>query len=73
MNISRRTLLQGAGSLVRCTQGARPGRANRAAARVRERLAKAKITIGDSVNRLRVSPSVFNDQGDVDRLLAALA
>lgn len=42
------------------------------AARVRERLAKAKITIGDSVNRLRVSPSVFNDQGDVDRLLAAL-
>lgn len=42
------------------------------AGRVAARLAKAKITVGDSVNRLRVSPSVFNDQGDVDRLLEAL-
>jgi selenocysteine lyase/cysteine desulfurase len=43
------------------------------AARTAARLARAKITVGDSMNRLRVSPSVFNDQADVDRLLEALS
>jgi selenocysteine lyase/cysteine desulfurase len=42
-------------------------------ARVAAKLSKAKVTVGDSLNRLRISPSVFNDQRDVDRLLEALA
>ena len=42
-------------------------------ARVAARLSKANVTVGDSLNRLRISPSVFNEQGDVDRLLEALA
>lgn len=42
-------------------------------AAVAARLKKARITIGDSLNRLRVSPSVFNDQADIDRLLEALS
>jgi selenocysteine lyase/cysteine desulfurase len=41
--------------------------------RVAEKLRKANVTVGDSLNRLRVSPSVFNDQRDIDRLLEALA
>jgi selenocysteine lyase/cysteine desulfurase len=40
---------------------------------VAAKLRKANVTVGDSLNRLRVSPSVFNDQRDVDRLLAALS
>jgi selenocysteine lyase/cysteine desulfurase len=42
-------------------------------AAVAARMKKARITIGDSLNRLRVSPSVFNDQADIDRLLEALS
>jgi selenocysteine lyase/cysteine desulfurase len=42
-------------------------------AAVTARLRKAKITVGESLNRLRVSPSVFNDRRDVERLLDALA
>jgi selenocysteine lyase/cysteine desulfurase len=42
-------------------------------AAVAARMQKARITIGDSLNRLRVSPSVFNDQTDIDRLLEALS
>ena len=41
--------------------------------RVAARLRAANVTVGDSLNRLRISPSVFNDQRDVDRLLAALS
>ena len=37
------------------------------------RMKKARITIGDSLNRLRVSPSVYNEMADIDRLLEALA
>jgi selenocysteine lyase/cysteine desulfurase len=40
---------------------------------VAARLKKARITVGDSLRRLRVSPSVFNDQADIDRLLEALS
>jgi selenocysteine lyase/cysteine desulfurase len=42
-------------------------------AAVAGRMKKARITIGDSLNRLRVSPSVYNEQADVDRLLEALS
>lgn len=35
-------------------------------------LAKAKVRIALYANRFRVSPSVFNDMADVERLLAAL-
>jgi selenocysteine lyase/cysteine desulfurase len=42
-------------------------------AAVAARMRKAGITIGDSLNRLRVSPSVFNELSDVDRLLEALS
>lgn len=42
-------------------------------ARVAAKLSAAKVTVGDGLNRLRISPSVFNDQGDIDRLLEALA
>jgi selenocysteine lyase/cysteine desulfurase len=37
------------------------------------RLKKARITVCDGLNRLRVSPSVYNEMADIDRLLAALA
>jgi len=40
---------------------------------VAARMKKARITIGDGLNRLRVSPSVFNEQSDIDRLLEALS
>lgn len=36
------------------------------------RLEQAKVKITLSTNRFRVSPSVFNDMGDIDRLLTAL-
>ncbi len=42
-------------------------------AAVAARMKKARITVGDSLNRLRVSPSVYNEQADVDRLLEALS
>ena len=42
-------------------------------AHVAARLRAANVTVGDSLNRLRISPSVFNDQRDIDRLLQALA
>ena len=37
------------------------------------RLTKARITVGDGLNRLRVSPSVYNEMADIDRLLEALS
>jgi selenocysteine lyase/cysteine desulfurase len=40
---------------------------------VAARMKKARITIGDGLNRLRVSPSVYNEMADIDRLLEALA
>ena len=43
------------------------------AQRLADRLRRARVKIGLSGDRLRVSPSVFNDHADVDRLLAALA
>ena len=43
------------------------------AARSSDKLRKANMIVGDSLNRLRISPSVFNDQRDIDRLLEALA
>jgi len=39
----------------------------------RRRLAKAQVNVRVSDRYMRVSPSVFNDLSDVDRLLAALA
>ena len=39
---------------------------------VSERLRKANIAVTVRRDQLRVSPSVFNDQGDVDKLLRAL-
>ena len=41
--------------------------------RVADKLRKANVIVGDSLNRLRISPSVFNDQRDIDRLLETLA
>ncbi len=40
---------------------------------VAARMKKARITIGDSLNRLRVSPSIYNEQADLDRLFEALS
>jgi len=40
---------------------------------VRKRLAKAQVNARVSDRFLRISPSVFNDMGDVERLLEALA
>lgn len=40
---------------------------------VRKRLAKAKVNVRVSDRYVRISPSVFNDLNDVDRLLEALA
>ena len=41
-------------------------------ARTSARLVAAKVVVSDSLNRLRISPSTFNDQRDIDRLLEAL-
>jgi len=40
---------------------------------VRKRLAKAQVNARVSERYIRVSPSIFNDLSDIDRLLAALA
>jgi selenocysteine lyase/cysteine desulfurase len=40
---------------------------------VEARLNKAKVDVTISDHRMRVSPSVYNDQHDIDRLLEALA
>jgi selenocysteine lyase/cysteine desulfurase len=40
---------------------------------VRQRLAKARVNVRVSERFIRISPSVFNDLSDVDRLLEALA
>jgi len=40
---------------------------------VRNRLAKAQINVRVSERYVRISPSVFNDMSDIDRLLEALA
>ena len=42
-------------------------------ANVLERLKKANVNVRVAEDFLRVSPSVFNDMGDVDRLLEALS
>lgn len=39
---------------------------------VRKGLAKAKVNVRVSERYIRVAPSVFNDVGDVERLLEAL-
>jgi len=44
-----------------------------AAKRLRARLDKANINIQLYQHRVRISPSFYNDMGDIDRLLAALA
>jgi selenocysteine lyase/cysteine desulfurase len=41
--------------------------------KLKRRLDAAKVKITLSRNRFRVTPSVFNDQHDVDRLLASLS
>ena len=38
-----------------------------------ERLRRAAIDIAVYEHRVRISPSVYNDQGDIDKLLAALS
>lgn len=43
-----------------------------AAGKLRARLAAANVQIMVSRNRFRVTPSVFNDMEDIERLLAAL-
>lgn len=43
-----------------------------AAAKLRDALSAAKIRIMASRNRFRITPSVFNDMEDIDRLLNAL-
>ena len=40
---------------------------------VRQRLQKAGVNARVSERYIRISPSVFNDMKDIDRLLAALA
>jgi len=40
---------------------------------VRDRLARARVNVRVSERYIRISPSVFNDLGDVDRLLEALS
>jgi selenocysteine lyase/cysteine desulfurase len=40
---------------------------------VRKRLANAQVNVRVSDRYIRVSPSIFNDMSDIDRLLAALA
>jgi selenocysteine lyase/cysteine desulfurase len=41
--------------------------------RFSERLKQAKVSVSLYGDRLRVSPSLFNDMRDIDALLAALA
>ena len=43
------------------------------AQRLADSLRKARVKIGLRGDRFRVSPSVFNDHADIDRLLRALA
>ena len=38
-----------------------------------EKLRKANVNVRVGQNFIRLSPSVYNDMGDVDRLLGALA
>ena len=38
----------------------------------RERLLKAKVNVRVGAHFIRLSPSVFNDDKDIDRLLEAL-
>jgi selenocysteine lyase/cysteine desulfurase len=45
----------------------------RATAEAQERLRAAKVWTSLRGDRIRVAPQVYNDEGDVDRLLAALA
>jgi selenocysteine lyase/cysteine desulfurase len=40
---------------------------------IRKRLADAQINVRVADRYMRISPSVFNDMGDIDRLLEALA
>lgn len=40
---------------------------------VRKRLARAQVNVRVSDRYIRVSPSIFNDLTDIDRLLEALA
>lgn len=40
---------------------------------IRNRLAKARVNVRVSDRYMRISPSIFNDLADIDRLLAALA
>jgi selenocysteine lyase/cysteine desulfurase len=42
-------------------------------ARVQDRLQAANVVVALSGNRMRVSPAVFNTEGDIDRLAEALA
>lgn len=42
-------------------------------ANVAERLKKTNINVRVAEDFLRVSPSVFNEMGDIDRLLEALS
>jgi len=39
---------------------------------ISERLRRAKIDIAVYPHRVRISPSVYNDQTDIDKLLEAL-
>jgi selenocysteine lyase/cysteine desulfurase len=40
---------------------------------VRVKLSRARVEVKVEQHYMRVSPSVYNDQGDVDRLLNALS
>ena len=40
---------------------------------VEAKLKKANVDVAISDHRMRVSPSIYNDQRDIDRLLEALA
>jgi selenocysteine lyase/cysteine desulfurase len=41
-------------------------------ARFRDALKQAKIYVSVYKNKIRISPSVYNDMGDIDRLLKIL-
>lgn len=47
--------------------------AKRDAARLEKRLKEARVNVRLGRNFIRISPSVFNDMGDIDRLLSALS